>query len=134
MSFPLVSNIKSAKLDGSLAVEVHLHEFFLGDRDRQCWTYLTRGFADHGQREMALSLLIDDAADPNDVSKTPIKMFQLLGERTIERQVDYGDSTRLGQKGIFGFPGLYYVPAIQYEGLPNLDEYLACILDRKSVV
>ena len=123
MSFPLES-----KIDSTLAVEVHLHEFFLGDRMRQCWTYLTRGMKKHGQRELALSILVNDGENVDDVPKTPLKMFQLLGERTAGRQVEHGDSTKMGQKGIFGFPSLYYVPAIQYEGLPNVDDYLALIL------
>ncbi|MBT4493587.1 MAG: DUF3480 domain-containing protein [Gammaproteobacteria bacterium] len=124
MPFPFVS-----KLDSSLAVEVYLHEFYLGDRPRRCWTYLTKGLSGHGQREMALSLLVDDEGDAEDLPQTPLKMFQLLGERTSAgRIVECGDSTRLGQRGIFGFPGLFYVPAIQYESLPNLDEYLSLIL------
>lgn len=124
MPFPLVT-----KLDSSLAVEVHLHEFYLGDRDRRCWTYLTRGRSEHGQRELALSLLIDDDGDANDVPKTPFKLFQLLSERSAGgNHVNYGDSTKLGNRGIFGFPGLFYVPAIQFQTLPNLDEYLALVL------
>ena len=124
MPFPFVS-----KLDSSLTVEVHLHEFFLGDRVRRCWTYLTDGMSAHGQREMALSLLVEDDGDAEALPKTPLKMFQLLGERTSAgRIVDCGDSTRLGERGIFGFPELFYVPAIQYESLPNLDEYLSLVL------
>jgi hypothetical protein len=133
MTFPVTTN-----LDDSLTVEVHLHEFFLGDRDRQCWTYLTHGLAANSsgespQREMALSLLIDDGGDVEDFPRTPIKMFQLLNERVAEgKLVDFGDSTRLGQRGIFGFPGLFYVPAIQYGSLPNLDNYLGLILVHQS--
>jgi len=124
MSFPITAN-----LDGSLKVEIHLHQLYLGDRDRYCWTYLTRGMKTHQQREMCLSLLVDDDGDTEDFPKTPIKMFQLLAERTSAgRTVVSGDSTRLGQKGIFGFPSLFYVPSIQYEGLPSVDEYLGLIL------
>ena len=124
MRFPI-----NAKLDESLKVEIHLHHLFLGDRDRYCWTYLTRGMKTHQQREMCLSLLVDDQGDTKDFPKTPIKMFQLLAERTRSgRMAVSGSSTRLGQKGIFGFPSLFYVPSIQYEGLPSLDDYLSLIL------
>jgi hypothetical protein len=124
MSFPITAN-----LDGSLKVDIHLHQIYLGDRDRYCWTYLTRGMEQHQQREMCLSLLVDDEGDTEDFPKTPIKMFQLLAERTSSgRTVVSGDSTRLGQKGIFGFPSLFYVPSIQYEDLPPVDEYLGLIL------
>ena len=124
MNFPV-----NASLDESLKVEIHLHQLYLGDRDRYCWTYLTRGMKTHQQREMCLSLLVDDEGDIEDFPKTPIKMFQLLAERTRStRIVVSGDSTRLGQKGIFGFPSLFYVPSIQYEGLPSVDEYLSLIL------
>ena len=124
MQFP-----HSVTLDSHLTVDVYLHKFYLGDRDRFCWSYLTRGLENHGQREMALSLLADDGAATDDIPKTPFKMFQLLGERTSgDRHVDCGDSTRLGQRGIFGFPCLYYVPAIQFDTLPNLDNYLGLVL------
>ena len=68
MSFPI-----SVNLDESLKVEIHLHQLYLGDRDRHCWTYLTRGLQTHQQREMCLSLLVDDEADIEDFPKTPIK-------------------------------------------------------------
>lgn len=124
MRFPI-----NAKLDESLTVEIQLHRLYLGDRDRYCWTYLTRGMATHQQQEMCLSLLVDDQGDTEDFPKTPIKMFQLLAERTRSgRMAVSGSSTRLGQKGIFGFPALFYVPSIQYEGLPPLDDYLSLIL------
>ena len=124
MQFP-----HTVTIDHSLTVEVHLHEFFLGDRTRLCWTYLTKGMATHGQNEMALSLLVDDDAEPAALPKTPLKMFKLLHERTAgDRQANLGDSTRLGQTGIFGFPCLFYVPAIQFEGLPRLDDYLGLVL------
>ncbi len=124
MSFPI-----SVNLDESLKVEIHLHQLYLGDRDRYCWTYLTRGMQTHQQSEMCLSLLVDDEGNTEDFPKTPIKMFQLLAERTRSgRTVVSGDSTRLGQKGIFGFPSLFYVPSIQYKGLPSVDKYLGLIL------
>ncbi|MEM7279888.1 MAG: DUF3480 domain-containing protein, partial [Pseudomonadota bacterium] len=113
----------------SVQVQVHLHEFFLGDRDRQCWTYMTQGLRQHGQREMTLSLLIDDDAEPDNYPKTPVKMFQLLADHAVDgRVVDCGDATKLGQRGIFDFPGLFYVPAIQYPELPSLDEFLGLVL------
>ena len=124
MDFPI-----NANLDESLKVEIHLHQLYLGDRERYCWTYLTRGMKTHQQREMCLSLLVGDEDDIEDFPKTPIKMFQLLAERTRSgRVVASGDSTRLGQKGISGFPSLFYVPSIGYEDLPSVDEYLSLIL------
>ncbi|MGV0036536.1 MAG: hypothetical protein ACNYPE_16875, partial [Candidatus Azotimanducaceae bacterium WSBS_2022_MAG_OTU7] len=128
MSFPITANF-----DESLRVEIHLHQLYLGDRERYCWTYLTRGMKTHQQLEMCLSLLVDDADDVDDFPKTPIKLFQLLAERTRSgRTVTAGDSTRLGQKGIFGFPSLFYVPSIQYEGLPSVDNYLSLILTHQQ--
>ena len=124
MTFPVTAN-----LDDSLKVDIHLHQFFLGDRDRHCWTYVTRGMSGHNQREMVLSLIADDNADTDDFPKTPVKMFELLAERTrTGKIVESGDATRLGQKGIFNFPCLFYVPAIQFPGIPSLDEHLALVL------
>lgn len=124
MSFPITAN-----LEDSLKVDIHLHEFYLGDRDRFCWTYMTRGMDRYGQAEMALSLLVKDKADKEKFPKTPVKMFELLAKRAADgRLVNIGDSTRLGKSGIFGFPGLFYAPAIQYPDLPALDKHLALIL------
>ncbi|MBO6555415.1 MAG: DUF3480 domain-containing protein [Pseudomonadales bacterium] len=124
MTFPVTAN-----LDDQLKVDIHLHQIFLGDRDRYCWTYVTRGMTAHNQREMALSLIADDDADTEDFPKTPVKMFEQLAERTrTGKRVESGDATRLGQKGIFNFPCLFYVPAIQFPDMPSLDEHLALIL------
>ncbi len=124
MSFPVTAN-----LDDSLKVDIHLHQFFLGDRDRYCWTYVTRGMAAHNQREMTLSLIADDGANTEAFPRTPVKLFELLSERTRSgKRVESGDATRLGKNGIFSFPCLFYVPAIQFPGIPSLDEHLALIL------
>lgn len=124
MTFPV-----SANLVDNVTVTVHLHSFFLGDRDRYCWTYITRGLQAQDQREMCLSLIVDDNADTAAFPKTPIKMFQLLADRTSgDRKMRPGDATLLGQRGIFGFPNLFFVPAIQFETLPALNDHLALIL------
>ncbi|MBL6690361.1 MAG: DUF3480 domain-containing protein [Pseudomonadales bacterium] len=124
MTFPVTAN-----LDDNLKVDIHLHQFFLGDRDRHCWTYVTRGMSAYHQREMVLSLIVDDDADTGDFPKTPVKLFELLAERTRSgKVVESGDATRLGQKGIFNFPCLFYVPAIQFPEIPSLDEHLALVL------
>ncbi len=124
MTFPVSVNISD-----SLRIEIHLHEFFLGDRSRHAWTYLTHGLQVHGQKEMSLSLLVDDDANHEDVPKTPVKMFSLLERYAAEgRLVDAGDATRLGQRGIFGFTALFYVPAIQYVDLPDLSQHLGIML------
>jgi len=124
MSFPI-----TVKPDESLKIEIHLHQFYLGDRDRLCWTYLTHGMTDYQQREMALSLLVDDGGNTEDFPKMPIKLFQLLAEKAQAGQrMENGDSARLGQRGIFGFPCLFTVSAIGFSSLPSLDDYLGLIL------
>lgn len=124
MSFPLKLNAST-----DLEVDIHLHEFFLGDRQRECWTYLTTGLAKYGQKEMSLSLLMEDDDDENEFPKTPIKIFQLLEKYARDGKiVDIADATKLGKTGLFGFTALYYMPAIHYEGLPDCDNYLALML------
>lgn len=74
-------------------------------------------------------MLIEDDGDVSEFPRTPVKMFQLLGERAAEgRTISAGGSTRLGQSGIFNFPALFYVPAIQYASLPPMDDHLGLIL------
>ena len=99
----------------SLEVDIHLHEFFLGDRHRKCWTYLTTGLAKCGQKEMSLSLLLEEDDDENEFPKTPIKIFQLLEKYARDgKTVDIADATKLGKTGLFGFTALDYLPAIHY--------------------
>ena len=124
MPFPINLNAST-----DLKVDIHRHEFFLGDRQRKCWTYLTTGLARYGQKEMSLSLLMEDDDDENEFPKTPIKIFQLLENYARDGKiVDIADATKLGKTGLFGFTALYYLPAIHYEGLPDCDNYLALML------
>jgi hypothetical protein len=124
MSFPLKLNASA-----DLVVDIHLHEFFLGDRQRECWTYLTTGLTRYGQKEMSLSLLLEDDDDGEKYPKTPIRIFQLLENHARDGKiVDVADATKLGKTGLFGFTALYYLPAIHYEGLPVCDNHLALML------
>ncbi|MBQ75700.1 MAG: hypothetical protein CMQ20_11860 [Gammaproteobacteria bacterium] len=124
MPFPLKINVST-----SLIVDIHVHEFYLGDRVRQCWTYLTTGLVECGQKEMSLSLLMEDDDDEDNYPKTPIKIFQLLENYAQDgKVVDIADATRLGKTGLFGFTALYYLPAIQFEGLPDCQNHLALVL------
>lgn len=124
MEFPATINI-SASLD----VTIHLHQFFLGDRDRQCWSYITRGLRKYDQQEMCLSLLLEDEDDPGEPPQVPVKMFRLLeGYAEKDRLVTAGEATRLGKSGFFGFTDLYYVNAVQFQGLPDLTDHLAIML------
>ncbi len=128
MSFPIRINASTG-----LQVEVFLHEFYLGDRNRKCWTYITKGLAAHNQREMTVSLLLEDEDQEADFPKTPVKIFQLLETTARDgKVVDIADSTRLGKTGFFGFAAVYYLGAIQYEGLPDLADHLALMLVHQS--
>ncbi|HAK51875.1 MAG TPA: hypothetical protein DCM54_08235 [Gammaproteobacteria bacterium] len=63
---------------------------------------------------MALSLLLEDEDEPDDFPRTPIKIFQLLGDYAKQgRTVTAGEATKLGTTGLFGFRVLFYLPAIQ---------------------
>ena len=124
MPFPLKINAST-----NLEIDIHLHEFFLGDRQRKCWTYLTTGLAKYGQKEMSLSLLLEDDDDEHEFPKTPIKIFQLLESHARDgKTVGIADATKLGKTGLFGFTALYYLPAIHYQGLPDCDNHLALML------
>jgi hypothetical protein len=128
MSFPIRINAST-----DLQVEVFLHEFFLGDRNRKCWTYITKGLTAFGQKEMSLSLLLEDDDDEDSFPKTPVKIFQLL-EKSARggKAANIADSTRLGSTGFYGFAAVYYLDAIQYEDLPDLTDHLSLMLVHQS--
>ena len=124
MPLPLKLNSTS-----NLEVSIQLHEFCLGDRQRKCWTYLTTGLAKYGQKEMSLSLLLEDDDDEHEFPKTPIKIFQLLESHARDgKTVGIADATKLGKTGLFGFTALYYLPAIHYQGLPDCYIHLSLLL------
>ncbi len=122
--FPI--NVSASR---DVQVTIHLHEIFLGDRPRLCWTYLTDGLTELGQQEMALSLLLEDDDSETDFPQTPIRIFRLLADHAQQGKVVVaGQVTKLGKTGLFGYQVLYYLPAIQFEQLPSLDDHLALIL------
>ncbi len=134
MQSPVIVNASE-----NLKIDVFQHQFFLGDRFRQCFTYMTRGLQSSAgnkhQQEMCLSLLLEDGGDeangmsPENFPKVPIRIFQLL-ENHIRRGQHFtiGDATRLGKSGFFGFSAVYYMPAVQFENLPDCRNVLALIL------
>ena len=82
---------------------------------------------------MSLSLLLEDEDDEDSFPKTPIKIFQLL-EKSARggKAANIADSTRLGRTGFYGFTAVYYLDAIQYEGLPDLTDHLSLMLVHQS--
>ncbi|MFP6805628.1 MAG: DUF3480 domain-containing protein [Pseudomonadales bacterium] len=128
MNFPIRINASEA-----LKVDVHLHQIFLGDRQRQCWTYITTGLVIHQQRELMLTLLLEDDDQADGFPKTPIKIFQLLEKSASDGKImTIADATKLGKIGLFGFNALFYLPAIQYTQLPDATQHLALMLVHQS--
>ncbi len=124
MRFPIGVNASD-----QLRIDIHLHTFFLGDRQRRCWTYITQGLVKHGQQELALSLLLEDGDSADAFPKTPIKIFQLIENYAADGKIVKAmDATRLGKTGLFGFTALYYLPSIQFDGLTDLTNHLAMML------
>lgn len=121
--FPITQNASD-----DLQITIHLHEFYLGDRQRKCWTYITKGMTRFGQQEMMLSLILEDD-DSEAYPTTPIKMFSLLADYAQQgRIVTSGEATKLGKTGLFGFTVLFYLPAIQYPTLPAAENHIALVL------
>ncbi len=128
----------TTRLTPELEVTVYLHAFHLGDRERRCWTYITAGLSaltrepiGNGmiQQEMSLSLLLEDDDEPDDFPRPPLKLFQFLSEHVRAGKImTSGRATTLGQSGLFGFDALFYLPAVAYESLPDLDNHLALML------
>ncbi|MDA0789596.1 MAG: hypothetical protein O2780_09095 [Proteobacteria bacterium] len=126
----------TSRLTPELEVTVHLHEFYLGDRERSCWTYVTNGLSalaagpkGQTQQEMSLSLLLEDDDVADDFPRAPLKLFQFLAEHVRQgRIMTAGRATTLGQSGLFGFDALFYLPAVSYDGIADLDNHLALML------
>ena len=112
----------------TVSIQVHQHEITFGGASHACWTYLTTGLNQIDHRELAFTLLVDDD-DNASPPAAPVKLIKLLlGHIDNGQKFRRGQSTRLGKSGLFGFQALFFLPAVQFDELPALENSLALVL------
>jgi hypothetical protein len=122
-------------IPGKLSVRVFLHDIANG-RDRiPCWTYVTDGLWDAGQKEMIFSLRRHADEEPEAVPQDPLRFFAQVHQLAASGQfVDAGGHTCfrnpagfLGRTEMIGFA---YAPpeCLPDVELPPLERALVAIL------
>lgn len=122
-------------IDGLLHAGIIRHELLLSGHTSVCWTALTQGLRNLGQREIAISV-----PDPNE-NPFPgglLDFFATVGRLAQEgRFVGPGDITAFGLPGPFdfgGFVGAIYSPATSEHDVPVPPHALQAILLREGEV
>jgi hypothetical protein len=98
--------IKLGLVPDQLAVTIYLHEETSIAGKIFCWSYLSEGLIKLDQKEILLTLRINEDEDRNKFPTSPLQVFLLLYKlATQQKQVDIGGIFKLGARGLFGFPG-----------------------------
>jgi hypothetical protein len=118
-----------------LSASVHLHDVANGPEQIPCWTYVTRGLWDLGQKEIIFSLRRLPGEAPGDFPPDPLRFFVEVQRLAREgRLVDAGDHSSFrnpaGFLGSTEMVGLAYLPPESLGGvpLPPSDRALTAIL------
>jgi hypothetical protein len=113
---------------GKLVVRVWHHEVDALGGPVACWSYVTSGLRNWGQKEVILTVSrgVHEVAS----SELPIQFFRQVGEFAAQgRLVDVGDLTEFGQVGFMGnFKGILYTWSLPLPGIELAHDALAAIL------
>ncbi|NIN71053.1 MAG: DUF3480 domain-containing protein [Gemmatimonadetes bacterium] len=92
-------------IPGELSARVWLHQI----ASMPCWSYTSTGLSAHGQRELILTVRVDQGEGPTDFPKEPLRVFvEVLRLAKAGRPVGSGDITELGGNGLLGHRGIVY--------------------------
>ena len=122
--------IKLGLVPDQLAVTIYLHEENSVAGKIPCWSYLTEGLTKLNQKEILLTLRVNQGEDRNKFQTSPLQIFLLLYKQALQQKtVDIGDTMKLGSKGLFSFPGAGFTfPLNNPTQLPLKRPTLSCVL------
>ena len=122
--------IKLGIVPERLAVTISRHSESYQGNKVQFLSYLTDGLSALKQKELLLTLLVDENAQDSHFPATPFPFFIAIFKQALQNKfVSIGDLTNLGAKGLFGFAGVGYsfVPS-NFLGLTLSRPTLCCVL------
>jgi hypothetical protein len=101
--------IKLGIVPERLAVTIFRHVEHYQGAQAHCLSYVTEGLLALGQKELLLSLLINENVEDSHFPSSPFPFFIAIYKQALQKKhVTMGDITNLGVKGLFGFVGVGY--------------------------
>lgn len=123
--FPVRLDIVPTKV----SARVWSHEARAGRRKAPCWTYITDGLEDVGQREVIITLRREPDEKPTDFPRAPLKFFSHLHAfADAGESVDAGDVTQFEGAGFLGLDGIVYTNPQPLEGIEVPSGALTAVL------
>lgn len=102
--FPLTVEL----IPGALIGRVFLHEIEAGSERIPCWSYVSEGLCEHGQKEVVITLRRERGEAAEDFPKDPLHLFGTLFQLATQgRCVDVGGHSELGTRRFLGHHLLY---------------------------
>jgi hypothetical protein len=116
-------------LSGELSARVYLHDVKSARGRLPCWSYVSEGLWEHGQKELILTLLREQGEKPSDFPRGPLKFFlQVRQLAEAGNHVSAGDYTEFGSAGFLNHRGLVYIPPQPFDDVELTSPSLAAIL------
>jgi hypothetical protein len=114
---------------GKLSAQVYLHDVKSVRRKIPCWTYVTDGLRERGQKEVVITLSREEDENASDFPRAPLKFFSHLYEFSEGGEsVDVGDVTQFEGDGFMGRAGIVYAEPESLYGLELPSFSLAAVL------
>lgn len=116
-------------VSGKLTARVWVHEIDAHGEVVPCWSYISDGLREYGQKELIFTLRRFPREGPADFSEQPLRFFaQVHGFAEQGMQVDVGGITEFGSKGLLGFKGIAYAHPYAFHDVEISFPTLAAIL------
>jgi len=110
---------------GQLAVDIVAHQA----GSMRCWSFVSRGLAEFGQREIVLTLSAGLDDNPNAPPTAPLSYYKTVYQLTAQGNlVDEQGFTGFGGAGMLGAMGLAYGRAIALDGVSIPPDSLAAVM------
>jgi hypothetical protein len=107
---------------GRLSAWVYSHPIKTGREDMpvvDCWSYVSDGLSQHGQKEMVFTLRREAHEDPNNIPDEPLNFLIFIEQLASQGQtVEAGGLTRFGPGGALFDRHLVYIPTLPMGEVP----------------
>jgi hypothetical protein len=112
-----------------LKVQVYLHEIDSQSGPIPCWSYVTHGLWSNGQKELIITLSINQEDNPSIFPDYPLKFFKDVYRFAEQGQlVDAGDFTEFRTASFFDYNGLMYIEPTPFKEFEVPSPALAAVL------
>lgn len=111
-------------MPGAVTALVDAVQFKVGDKQIDCWTYLTKGLCEFGQKEVLFALKQEQDQAPGDFPGAPLDFFRNICQYVTKGEfLDAGSITTFGDSGFLSsrFRAIGYIqpPAVSEANSPD---------------